>query len=39
MSIFGFQVSFEQIYYSFTKKPDKIFWTNIKEMIFAIARK
>ena len=31
------QVSFEQLYHSFAKKPDKLFWTGLKGTTFALA--
>ena len=35
MSFHALQVSFEQIYYAFATKPDKLFWARLKEKIFA----
>ena len=35
MSCSALQVSFEQIYYAFGKKPDKLFWARLKEKTFA----
>ena len=37
MSFHALQVSFEQIYYVFAKKPDKFFWTREKPKTFAFA--
>ena len=34
MSFYALQVSFEQIYYAFAKKQDKLFWTRRKEKTF-----
>ena len=39
MSFYGLQVSFEQVYYAFAKKPDKLFWTRLKKVNFAFAGK
>ena len=39
MSFYALQVSFQQIYYAFAKKPDKLFWTRLKEKTFAIVGK
>ena len=39
MSFHALQVSFEQIYYAFAKKPDKLFWARLKEKIFAFMGK
>ena len=39
MSFCALQVSFEQIYYAFAKKPDKLFWTRLKKKIFAFVGK
>ena len=39
MSFYGLQVSFEQIYYAFAKKPDKLFWARLKKVTFAFAGK
>ena len=39
MSFNALQVSFEQSYYAFAKKPDKFFWAGLKEKIFAITGK
>ena len=39
MSFYSFQVSFEEIYYTFAKKLDKIFRTTLKEKTFAIVGK
>ena len=33
------QVSFEQIYYAFAKKPDKLFWAKLNEKSFAFVGK
>ena len=33
------QVSFEQIFYAFAKKPDKLFWARLKEKFFACVGK
>ena len=38
-SFYVLQVSFEQIYYAFAKKPDKLFWARLKEEIFAFVGK
>ena len=35
MSFDALPVSFEQIYYAFAKKPDKLFWARLKEKTFA----
>ena len=35
MSFYALQVSFEQIYYAFAKKPDELFWVRLMEKIFA----
>ena len=39
MSFYGLQVSFEQIYYVFAQKPDKLFWERLKEGAFAFVGK
>ena len=39
MSFYGLQVSLEQIYYAFAKKPDKLVWARLKEVTFAFAGK
>ena len=39
LSFCALQISFEQIYYAFAGKLDKIFWARLKEKSFAIARK
>ena len=39
MSFYGLQVSFEQIYYAFAMKPDKLFWARLKKVAFAFAGK
>ena len=39
MSFYALQVSFEHIYYAFAKTPDKLFWTTLKEMTFALVGK
>ena len=39
MSFYGLQVSFEQVYYAFAKKPDKLFWARLKKVTFAVAGK
>ena len=39
MSFYALQVSFEQIYYAFAKKPDELFWARLKEKFFAIVGK
>ena len=36
---FALQVSFEKIYYGFSEKPDKLFWTKPKEEIFVFLGK
>ena len=35
MSFHALQVSFEQIYYAITKKPDELFWARLKEKTFS----
>ena len=35
MSFYALPVSFEQIYYAITKKPEKLFWARLKEKTFA----
>ena len=39
MSFYALQVSFEQIHYAIAKKPDKLFWAGLKELIFAFVGK
>ena len=39
MSFYALQVCFEQIYYAFAKKPDKLFWARLKKVTFAFAGK
>ena len=39
MSFYAWQFSFEQIYYAFAKKPDKLFWERLKEKTFAFVGK
>ena len=39
MSFHALQVSFEQIYYAFAKKPDKLFSARLKEKTFAFVGK
>ena len=39
MSFYGLQISFEQIYYAFAKKPDKLFWARLMKVAFAFAGK
>ena len=39
MSFYALQVSFEQIYYAFAKKPDKLFRARLKEKTFAFVGK
>ena len=39
MSFYALQVSYEQIYYAFGKKQDKLFWARLKEKLFAIVGK
>ena len=39
MSFHALQVSIEKIYYASKEKPDKLFWTRLKEKTFAIAAK
>ena len=39
MSFYALQLSFEQTYHAFAKKPDKLFWATLKEKIFAIVGK
>ena len=34
-SFYALQVSFEQVYYAFAKKPDYLFWTTLQEVTFA----
>ena len=34
-----YPVFFEKIYYAFVEKPDKLFWTRLKEKNFAFAGK
>ena len=33
MSFYALQVPFEQIYYAFAKKPDKLFWARLTEIL------
>ena len=33
------QVSFEQIYYAFAERPDKLFWARLKKLAVAFAGK
>ena len=37
MSFYALQVSLQQIYYAFTEKPEKLFWTRPNEKPFAFA--
>ena len=39
MSFYALQVFFEQIYYAFAKKPDKLFWARLKAKTFAFVGK
>ena len=39
MSFYALEVSFEQIFYATSKKPDKLFWARLKEKIFAFVAK
>ena len=39
MTFYALQVSLEQIYYAFAKKPDKLFWARLKEKILAFVGK
>ena len=39
MSSCGLQVPFEQIYYAFAQKTDKLFKTRLKEVAFVFAEK
>ena len=39
MFFYTLQVSYEQIFYAFAKKPDKLFWARLKEKIFAFVGK
>ena len=39
MSFYALQVSFEQIYYAFAEKLDKLFWTRLKEKGFVFEEK
>ena len=39
MSFYALQVSFEQIYYAFAEKPDKLLWARLKEKTFAFVGK
>ena len=39
MSFYALQVSFEQIYYAFAKKPDKLFRARVEEKTFAFVGK
>ena len=39
MSFYALQVSFEQIYYAFAKKPAKLFLARLNEEIFAFVGK
>ena len=39
ISFYALQVSFEQIYYAFAEKPDKLFWARLREKTFAFAGK
>ena len=39
LSFYALQVSFEQIYYAFAKKPNKLFWARLKEKTFAFMGK
>ena len=39
MAFDALQVSFEQTYYAFAKKPDKLFWARLKEKTFAFVGK
>ena len=39
MSFHALRDSFEQIYYTFAKKPDKLFWARLKEKIYAFVGK
>ena len=39
MSLYALQVSSEQIYYAFAKKPDKLFWARLKGKTFAFVGK
>ena len=39
MSFYDLQVSFQQIYYAFAQKPDKLFWAGLKKVTFAFAGK
>ena len=39
MSFCALQVSFEKIFFSFAKKPDKLFWARLKEKTFEFVGK
>ena len=39
MPFYALQVSLEQFFYEFTKKPDKLFWARLKEKTFEFVGK